>query len=153
MLWRARESSRGAPPHAADHQRRFLLAARTRSPAARRAPRAAPAPKATNLRGASARPAPNSSARKVRWSARARLTQASPAMSRAAQAPASIPLRRSGIGVVDDSTVAAREARALRHLRLGKLEVEDREILRQPFPTACARNDDDAPLHQEPQAH
>src|ERR1700748_109765 len=116
MLWRARESSREAPPHAADHQRRFLLAARTRSPAARAAARAAPAPKATNLRGASARPAAqttaaavpvgaaarparNSSARKVRWSARARLTQASPAMLRAAQAPASIPLRRSGIGV------------------------------------------------------
>src|SRR5262245_19084239 len=153
MFWRARESSREARPHAPNHQRRFLLAARARSPAARAAARAAPSRTATNRRRASARSAPNSSGRRARWPTRARLPQALPAMSRAAQAPASIPLRRSGIGVIDDATIATPEARDLRHLRLGKLEVEDRKILRQPFATACARNDHDAPLHQEPQAH
>src|SRR5262249_23940210 len=45
----------------------------------------------------------------------------------------SIQLRRSRIGVVDDPSVAVREAPDLGHLGRGELEVEDREIFRQPF--------------------
>src|SRR5260370_2809833 len=63
------------------------------------------------------------------------------------------PLRCPGIGVIDDASVTARESRDLRHFRLGKLEIENGEIFREPLEAACARDDRDAALHQEAQAH
>src|SRR5262249_39437370 len=65
----------------------------------------------------------------------------------------SIPFRRAGKRVIDDASVAMRQRRDLGHLGVGELEVEDREIFRQPLDPAGARDDGDALLHQEAQAH
>src|SRR5260370_1215324 len=63
------------------------------------------------------------------------------------------PLRCPGIGVIDDASVTARESRDLRHFRMGKLEIGNGEIFREPLEGAGARDDRDAALHQEAQAH
>src|SRR5262252_7479514 len=103
--------------------------------------------------GSTARRTQPSSAPNVRWAGRLRTPQASPGAPGVEDYSISIPLRRSRIGVIDDPSVAVRETRDLGHLGPRKLEVEDREILRQPFETAGPRDDDDARLHQEAQAH
>src|ERR1700751_387851 len=100
---------------------------------------------------APARGTHHSSAPNVRWAHIPRAAQASPGASGVEARCMSIPLRRSRIGVIDDAYVAVCEPRDLGHLGRRKLEVENREIFRQPFEAAGARDDRDALLHQEAQ--
>src|SRR2546423_160082 len=102
---------------------------------------------------ASARRTQPSSAPNVRWARLPRAAQASPGVSGVEDHCMSIPLRRSRIGVIDDTSVAVCELRDLGHLGRRKLEVENREIFRKPFEVAGPRDDRDALLHQETQAH
>src|SRR5215469_2399720 len=62
--------------------------------------------------------------------------------------PTSIPLRRSGISVVDNAPVPVGKGANLRHLSVRQRKVKERKILRQAFDPAGARNDDDPLLHQ-----
>src|SRR5215813_3830889 len=101
-------------------------------------------------RAASARRAQRSSAPNARWARRPRAAQAAPGVEDYGM---SIPLRRSRIGVIDDASVAVRETRDLGHLGRRELEVENREIFRQPLEAAGPRDDRDALLHQKAQAH
>src|SRR5215468_1920531 len=94
-----------------------------------------------------------SSAPDMRWARRPRAAQESPGAPSVAGRCRSIPLRRPRIGVIDDAPVAVRKSRDLGHLGRRELEVENREIFRQPFEAAGPWDDRDALLHQEAQAH
>src|SRR5262249_32757899 len=103
--------------------------------------------------GSTARRTQPSSAPNVRWAGRLRTPQASPGAPGVEDYSISIPLRRSRIGIVDDPSVAVREPRDTGHLGRWELEVKERELFRQRFEAAGPRDDQDARLHQEAQAH
>src|SRR5262245_23789866 len=65
----------------------------------------------------------------------------------------SVPVGRSGIGVVDDTAAATRKLCDLVHFRSRKLKIENCQVLRETLDSARARNDGDTLLHQETETY